>query len=572
MPYQTGSIITASDINALANSINKIRGDRQSGLTTIETGGFGYGQTDITSTASIGLSITAVNYSSFYTSLNQIARHLGRTQLQPPGDTVSIGQLIQAYPAFNAKLTELSNNRFSVATSNTSTTTGGNKLISSRSDSWNGSITHEIRANFTSLNRARYFFNSGGRIILTQTIGIPTTTADAELQSVFNLLSGTYLDYLDFYPISTISRQVRNYSLGSTSATVNVAFQSGIFYIRIDINSSNPAVYVSAPISSRVDERRSVNVFNVPGASYISGISLTDGGNVAAPFTGVQITGGGVKSCSYSTGVGCFVDFVLTANTTGGTGNFTYVWTLTDTTNYSILSGQGTSILTIRSATGTADLPPTMVSVVVTDLGINEYATAGTQIDANKVSAPTGVLLTVTGGNTQECLWDYDGSTYPTACFVDFVITATPAGGVAPFTYNWSSNNPNYSILSGQGTNTATIRSVSGTTNLPSAVITCNVTDTNLLVATGNTTITANRIPGPITDVIVTPNGGNSYSCVYNSPLTVCTVNSSYTTVVVGGSGNYTFTNLKLSGGSETSLAAFNASNGSFTVSTTASQ
>lgn len=571
MPYLTGSTITASDINALADDINKIRGDRQSGLTTIDTGGYGYGQTDITDVAVIGQDITAIDYTNFYTSLNQIALHLGRSTLNPPGDTVSIGQLIQAYPAFNAKLLELTNNRFLVSSANTISTTGGAKLSEARSNLWNGTISHEIRANFTTLNRARHFFNSGGRIILSQTIGTLQTTADNELQSVFNQISNSFVDYEDFYPVSGTYRTVTTAISGSTSATVQSKYQSGYVYILLTINSGSASSFVTSPISSRIDERRSVTVFDVAGATYDSSVLLQSGGNVVQPFTGVTITGGGTKSCGYTSGAGCFVDFILTANTTGGSGYFNYNWALTDNVNYSIISGQGTNIVIVRSATGTINLPQATVSVVVNDTGILQSQSTSTVIDADKVSLMTAVTLSVAGGNTQQCAWDYDASTYPTTCFVEFNISATPVGGVPPYTYNWTSNNPNYQVISGQGTNNAVIRTLSGTTNLPSATITCTGTDINGSSASGTSVITANRIPGPITNVIITPNGGNTYSCSYDSPLTSCTVNSSYTTTVVGGSGNYTFTNLKLSGGAETSLAAFNTSTGSFTVSTTAS-
>lgn len=567
MAYQTGSIITAADINSLANEINKLRGDRNSNMQTIETGGFGYGQSDITVSATPGTDILATEYSSYYTSLNQIAQHLGRSELVPPGSTVTIGQLIQAYPTFLTKITELSNNRFLVAAGNTSSTSGGSKLSDSRSNLWKGSINHEIRANFTTLNAARYFFNSGGRIILSQVIGSINTTADSELQNVFNQLSGTYVDYEDFYPVSSTYRTVASAVSGSTSANIQVRYQSGYVYIALNITSGG-ASYVTSPISSRVDERRSVGIFDVPGASYDTLSSIALGGNVVSPFTSVVISGGGTYSCIYSSGAGCFVDFTLSATTTGGSGTYVYNWTVSDSSNYSIISGQGTSTVVIRSATGTTNLPSTVVSVVVNDPLIAQSQSATTTIDADKISGITSVSVVSSGGNTGTCYWDYDASTYPTACAVNFNLSATPVGGLGPYNYNWTSNNANYTILSGQGTNNIVVRSSSGTSNLPLGVLSCSVSDP-YSSNSGSVTLTANRVPGPITDVIITPNGGNTYSCNVTSPATTCTVNSSYTTVVRGGSGNYTFSNTKQAGGSETIMSAFNASTGSFTVSTT---
>lgn len=264
------------------------------------------------------------------------------------------------------------------------------------------------------------------------------------------------------------------------------------------------------------------------------------------PFTSVSISGGGTQTCTYdpvSSPSGCYNEWTLSASTTGGSGSFTYSWT--GAANYSIISGQGTSSVVVRSTTNTTANDPAAanIGVSVTDnvLGTNRTATASVNSNVQQSGTPlTGVTLSPSGGD-QTCRWDYDGSTYPTSCSVSWSVGASPVGGTGPFSYAWSVNTSGYSITSGAGTSSITVSSSSGTTDLTTLNVSCTITDTSNSATANNSTDVgaALRRPGPITGLNATASGSNTYACT--SSGSACTVTSTWGLVPVGGSGSFSY-------------------------------
>jgi hypothetical protein len=86
--------------------------------------------------------------------------------------------------------------------------------ISQRTQNWNTFLTHEVFADFSSYNAARFFFNAGGQIIFTPSL--TSSSTESKVVSWRNLLD-------------TIIKEVRfgyntTKSTGSQETTVNIGF------------------------------------------------------------------------------------------------------------------------------------------------------------------------------------------------------------------------------------------------------------------------------------------------------------------------------------------------------------
>lgn len=288
------------------------------------------------------------------------------------------------------------------------------------------------------------------------------------------------------------------------------------------------------------------------GGSYgYENVSI-NGNSVATapPFTAVNISGGGTKMCTYDpveAPTGCHNEWTLIATPVGGSGTYTYSW-ITNNGSYLITAGASTDTVTIISTTNTVgtDLSATTAEVTVTDTILGTVHVGTVEIDSNvqEGSVFNSLALSVSGGTGDKiCRWDYDASTYPTSCFVEWTINATPTGGTGPFVYDWTVNTAGYSIVFGSGTTSVVVRSTSGTTDMPALSVSCVATDTGVADSdpkTGSITVgSALRRPGPITAVTTIASGGNTYTCT--SSGAPCVVNSTWSLLPVGGSGNVTF-------------------------------
>jgi hypothetical protein len=550
MAYQSGDIIRL-ELNTLNTSINTLRGDNNSGATGSATGGLGYGQTNITTNIAIGQTITAAQWTQLLSSVNQVATHQGTANVVPT--SVSSGATITAISNLNSFLNTLTTNRFNIAASNLTTTTNGTRLVSQRTTTWDGEIFHIYNVNFSSWNAMRYFFNTGGRIISRPSYSGGSSSADATWNTFVNAIGNVTLNHSTFYTLSTSFSTIGTFTSGSESVryrarlTSNAGLASTI-QIEMRASSPNDGNQLNGTLTNRVDDGRSTGVFNIPAPSYSTSTPLSGGGTVPAPISNVVITGGGTQQCEYVTG-GCFIDFNLSASVTNGTGNFGYSWSLTDTTNYSILSGQGTNNIVVRSSNGTTSLPTATVNLTVSDIDMTPVTfSASTTIKANKVASTPDFTATNISGSagTQVCRWDFDGSTHPTTCSTTWSLTTTNSGGSGSYSYAWSVGS-GFSISGSSTSQSVTIVSASGTTDI-SGTVSVSVTDTSLGTVRSDTySITAQRRPGAITSTTVTNTSGTT-SCSIVSPATTCSASSFWTTQVVGGSGSYTYSLIKNSG------------------------
>lgn len=178
MTYQSNSSIVASDINSLtggivatspflsdASAINKL-----SALYGVGYGSRGYGQSAISiPIISSGQQISSGHWLTVRSLLEACCNQTGTSKtLLPPTTFFAAGSQIIAADGVGTTydlpslVTLCDTNRFSTHPFGTSLTS--NVLTMTRSSTWSSLITGTIRATFSSSDKARYFFNSGGQI------------------------------------------------------------------------------------------------------------------------------------------------------------------------------------------------------------------------------------------------------------------------------------------------------------------------------------------------------------------------------------------------------------------------
>ena len=204
----------------------------------------------------------------------------------------------------------------------------------------------------------------------------------------------------------------------------------------------------------------SQDLTNISAGTYTVTISDINGCTITYSTTITQPSSGPLSVSLSPTNVTCSGagDGIMTANVTGGTTPYTYLW-----------SNGGTT----ATITG---LTPANYTVTVTD------ATGSTQTATTSISQPFPLSVNTVSINQVSCFGAADGS-----------ITVSGVGGLAPYTFAWSSGQTTASItgLNG-GSYTVTITDVNGCTgtsvygiNQPSQINITN-TSTNVTVNGGN--------------------------------------------------------------------------------------
>ena len=163
MTYVQGGLIEAADFNAMRTQALVIYG--------VGNGNSGYGQTTVTVPTVAGGQIElvkSVEWTALRTVIDTCATHQNTVVSLPPPAQLTPGSVIKAYPPASGDipgaLTAINTNRLNAATGSLSTLLA--QLTSTRATSWQTQLVHEFSVTFTTFDAARYFFNSGGQIIL----------------------------------------------------------------------------------------------------------------------------------------------------------------------------------------------------------------------------------------------------------------------------------------------------------------------------------------------------------------------------------------------------------------------
>ena len=195
MAYAAGDTIKATEFNTFVASSSDPFGYNHFAGTG--SGVYGLGQTEIAQVTAGAGTITAAQFNSPLTGIDNIANHTNasvtaRTQ-------VSTGDTIAVKSAVATDLATLATAVAAQSTSATALTTNQLRQVTTGSTGWNSSATHETSVTFANANSMRHFFNAGGKIRVTTDVS-GTVTGDKD--TVFNDL-GTGLGNLDIGGLAT---------------------------------------------------------------------------------------------------------------------------------------------------------------------------------------------------------------------------------------------------------------------------------------------------------------------------------------------------------------------------------
>ena len=171
----------------------------------------------------------------------------------------------------------------------------------------------------------------------------------------------------------------------------------------------------------------------------------------------------------------------FTANGVGGAGPYTYRWSLESASGLQLYSG------------GVLNAAPTTTTVQVRAPALDKYQTlnrsgilTATSRDADGVEVSSTVNITVNGGYTRTgtvAIGDYffseDADTAAGGATIQAVVNPVITGASADATYTWSNSNPQWSVVSGANTSSATfeIFKAKNQTGIFSTVATLTIVD-----------------------------------------------------------------------------------------------
>lgn len=165
MSYAQGSLIEATDYNNLLGSNTSTNTDTFHAVWAWANGSRGYGQTPI-STVSVAGTVTATQWATLVNNVNSANLHIRNTNSGLTANTA--GQIIGHSGGLPTAITRLNQDRLLFAT-NSAVIANHNSLTAYSAwivGSTSATVTRSFGANveFASPDRARFFFNAGGRL------------------------------------------------------------------------------------------------------------------------------------------------------------------------------------------------------------------------------------------------------------------------------------------------------------------------------------------------------------------------------------------------------------------------
>jgi len=189
MAYVAGDKILGAEYNTFVNSSTSPFGYNHFAGTG--SGAYGLGQPHIATVSGGDTTITASQWNSLLTGMDNIANHTNdtlttRTQVSA-GDTIAIKAAVE---------TDLATLAASVEGGSTSATALATNSVGSSTNAatWNSSSTIERSVTFADADKMRHFFNAGGKIRIDPSC---TTGIDGSKDDVFDALTTTATGNLD---------------------------------------------------------------------------------------------------------------------------------------------------------------------------------------------------------------------------------------------------------------------------------------------------------------------------------------------------------------------------------------
>ena len=190
MAYQTGDSILDDHYNGFAddnspNNINKILGTGN--------GNYGYGQTNTISTVSAGDNVAASQWNTLLNRMIAIGDHQGTNMTTADSGQLTAGDPIAAILSIGTDITSFGNNRFNAVASALTASSNPNSVNRNFTTVWTQEVVHEVSFTFSDADKARFFFNSGGKITHVWNLSGHTSDDKAnEWEDLFNTKAATF--------------------------------------------------------------------------------------------------------------------------------------------------------------------------------------------------------------------------------------------------------------------------------------------------------------------------------------------------------------------------------------------
>lgn len=186
MAYTAGDTILDDEYNGfLGNTSSPIGINHTFGTGS---GEYGLGQTAI-STVAAGNTITAAQWNSLFTAMDNVANHTNDTLTSTTAR--SAGDAIAVISALSTDLDTLAASVAAGCPNTTAISTSAALQTSASSTRWAGSHVVEHSVTFSNANEARWFFNAGGKIqINVSRTGNGGGSATSKDSSVDELITG----------------------------------------------------------------------------------------------------------------------------------------------------------------------------------------------------------------------------------------------------------------------------------------------------------------------------------------------------------------------------------------------
>ena len=163
MGYLSGELITADQYNTFVNSSSDPFGyNHFAGTGSAQ---YGLGQTHIAVVSADATTISASQWNTLLTGIDNIANHTNDTMTARTA--VAAGDAIAVKSNVATDLATLAASVAAGCTSATALTANQLRQVTTSSTGWNSSATHEASVTFGDATTMRHFFNAGGKIRVT---------------------------------------------------------------------------------------------------------------------------------------------------------------------------------------------------------------------------------------------------------------------------------------------------------------------------------------------------------------------------------------------------------------------
>jgi hypothetical protein len=167
MTYATGGLIQATDLNGFVSTGSP----NFNNIWSTGSGDAGYGQTAV-STVTAGTTVSFNPWNTLITNMAKAAAHQGTTITAITSPVT--GNLVAYLSALSTNLASINTNRLNAAAVGTDITTTGTRTANWGNNVSIPTVTSTITVTFASAAQARYFFNTGGAVLVScsRTLGV----------------------------------------------------------------------------------------------------------------------------------------------------------------------------------------------------------------------------------------------------------------------------------------------------------------------------------------------------------------------------------------------------------------